>query len=476
MALNTIAQSAKPRLVPASVDTLNVWRYMEYSVLRILAGWGRQAGDWEDKLAVCYHVWLQAEIVDRLRRRLEMFPPHRPETPCAQNYELLGNAVLLAPGFGAAIHGLHGLLNPALTSAYESYLASSHPVHDKPTHDLLSGILAMKAIQEAWFEDFQRRHPVTPSFGYDEAVRQGLEDVNFFKSALSLSGPAAQAVGSSAEFRMPQTPGRLPHWNEAPNIFPLLEVDWSASVETRRLYFMIGYFWEMGVAESQLRWLFYADFMPWEFIYEEARHMWDESRHGNSGLSRLRDFGLDIRDVGYSSYNAHGDGTLPPMTPRDVYEAFYQVTQIAERGFFKTKTYSFEDFASGGDAASAEMMQYDIIDETSHAEYGRKWLSEMAARAGAEEDWLQRGGQDREAAQKASDERVAAYRRYQSEGSIDAPLVMEGGQPNVVPTGDHRVLLDPAARNHYQRLLQTLRAHCPLTNALTAPGRPNLPM
>jgi hypothetical protein len=63
MALNTVAQSAKPRLVPASVDTLNVWRYMEYSALRILAGWGRQAGDWEDKLAVCYHVWVQAEIL-----------------------------------------------------------------------------------------------------------------------------------------------------------------------------------------------------------------------------------------------------------------------------------------------------------------------------------------------------------------------------------------------------------------------------
>jgi hypothetical protein len=59
-------------------------------------------------------------------------------------------------------------------------------------------------------------------------------------------------------------------------------------VEARRLFFMIGYMWEMGVAEMQLRWLFYADFMPWEFIRDEARHMWDESRHGNSGARAYR--------------------------------------------------------------------------------------------------------------------------------------------------------------------------------------------
>ena len=134
---------------------------------------------------------------------------------------------------------------------------------------------------------------------------------------------------------------------------------------------MIGYCWEMGVAEQQLRWIYSAEFMPFEFIYAESRHMWDESRHGDSGYHRLKDFGLDFEHFGYSSYGVKGDGDLPPMTPKEVYENFYGVTQIAETGYFATKRYCFDDFATHGDDASAEMMQYDIIDETSHVEYGR---------------------------------------------------------------------------------------------------------
>ena len=93
----------------------------------------------------------------------------------------------------------------------------------------------------------------------------------------------------------------MPEGDKAPNIMPFLELDWSRSVEARRLYFMIGYMWEMGVAEMQLRWLYYADFMPWKFLHDEARHMGDESRHGNSGRTRLQNIGLDIKDVGIAT-------------------------------------------------------------------------------------------------------------------------------------------------------------------------------
>jgi hypothetical protein len=41
------------------------------------------------------------------------------------------------------------------------------------------------------------------------------------------------------------------------------------------------------------------------------------------------------------------------------------------------------------------MMQFDIIDETSHTEYGRLWLEEMMKRAGVEEDYKARALQER---------------------------------------------------------------------------------
>jgi hypothetical protein len=99
--------------------------------------------------------------------------------------------------------------------------------------------------------------------------------------------PFARPCGKYTDYRCRRT-GSCAEGDKAPNIMPFLELDWSHSVEARRLYFMIGYMWEMGVAEMQLRWLFYADFMPWKFLHDEARHMWDESRHGNSAARAYR--------------------------------------------------------------------------------------------------------------------------------------------------------------------------------------------
>ena len=95
----TVAPSSRPRIIPDAYVLLSNWRYIEYSILRIIAGWGRCAGDWDDKLAVCYHTWLQAEIVQRMRKRLDMFPGGKPDAPVNAVFERLCNTVLMAAQF-----------------------------------------------------------------------------------------------------------------------------------------------------------------------------------------------------------------------------------------------------------------------------------------------------------------------------------------------------------------------------------------
>src|SRR4051812_45987453 len=150
---------SRPRIVPHAYVLLSNWRYLEYSALRIIAGWGRCAGDWEDKLAVCYHTWLQAQITDKFRKRLDMFPGGKPDAPVNDVFEHLANAILLAPTFADAMAGLHSVLNPLLVRTYTDYIASSHPVHDRPTHELLRDTIELKRIQAKWYEGFAKRHP-----------------------------------------------------------------------------------------------------------------------------------------------------------------------------------------------------------------------------------------------------------------------------------------------------------------------------
>jgi hypothetical protein len=475
-----VATTSRPRIVPNAYVLLSNWRYLEYGILRMIAGWGRCAGDWEDKLAVCYHTWLQAQIVDRCRRRLEMYPGGRADGPVNAVFETIANAVLLAPSWPDAMAGVHDVLTPLLVETYTRYIASSHPVHDRPTHELLRDIIGLKRIEREWYEDFRRRHPHTIDSGYLRRIESALALIGGdLGRSIEPLDVHAKTCGLATDFRLPITPGRVKNWDNAPNVIPLIECDWNHSIEARRLFFMIGYCWEMGVAEQQLRWIYHADFMPFDFIYAEARHMWDESRHGNSGYSRLRDFGLDFEHFGYSSYGVTGEGYLPPMTPKDVYEAFYGVTQIAETGYFATKRYCFDDFAAHGDDASAEMMQYDIIDETSHVEYGRLWLDEIAQRAGVSEDYRTRGAADRIAAQRKSDQRVEMMRKilagYDPAPAETAPA--HGGEcvnPGSIPAAED--LRNAKTRSHYQWLLRELRGQQPLKNISDAPVRPNLPM
>ena len=471
--------STRPRIIPNAYVLLSNWRYLEYSVLRIIAGWGRSAGDWEDKLAVCHHTWLQAEIVDRLRKRIDMFPGGRPDGAVHPVFERIVNAVLLAPSFADAMAGVHTVLNPMLEQAYGEYLIAGHPVHDMPTHQLLREVLAIKQQQHDWYDGFAKRYPHKIDPGYLRKIQDELLAVNGrFSGVIEPGAFAAKACGVGTGFQVVATPGRVKDWDKAPNVIPLLITKWNHSIEARRLFFMIGYCWEMGVAEQQLRWIYNADFMPFEFIHAESRHMWDESRHGDSGYHRLKDFGLDFEHFGYSSYGEKREGTLPGMTPKDVYEAFYGVTQIAETGYFATKRYCLEDFATHGDDASAEMMQFDIIDETSHVEYGRIWLEEIAKKAGVTEDYKARGLADRAAAQKKSDASVAEMRAILA-GQDPAPVAAgtHGGDcvnPGAVPAAEE--LRNPATHKHLDWLLKEIRGQQPFKDVNGVPARPNLPM
>ena len=47
-------------------------------------------------------------------------------------------------------------IGDTLVRAYSDYLATSHPVHDRPTHELIREVLGLKRIQREWYEDFRQ--------------------------------------------------------------------------------------------------------------------------------------------------------------------------------------------------------------------------------------------------------------------------------------------------------------------------------
>jgi hypothetical protein len=477
---------------PRNVDQLNDWQYLEHSILRLIAAWGRDVAEWDDKSAIHRQIWDQAESVRRLRDRVGQFPGGKPDAPVSSRLEDLANTALLAPCLDDALDGIYEILVKTLVGAYAEYCSRVHPVHDAPTIALLHEINQIKSQQWLWYRDYRRRHPHRTDAAYRARVEAAVAGCGQLRSALPVEeGLEARPAGVRTDFRLSRFSARnyssrnfrlaageaVPQWT----FMDYVHADFATSVEARRLFWGVGYMMEKNLPDNQLQWLYDGHYMPWDWHYDIARHLWDESRHGDSGYSRLRDFGISLDEIGFPGYDqpdrdavlakfAAANGVsvdeaharqkeilapfkAEPMTAAQVYEAVFMIGMVAETGYFVAKNESYADFREGRDLESAEMMLFDIIDETAHVQYAHKWLPLLAKHAGVDvTTYRERAAQIREDYQTKANERAAEARRV---------LPRTPGNPNF---------------DFYQGLLARIRSVVPLANAATCPPRSPRPM
>jgi len=450
------------KIRPQILDRLKDWQYVERSLHRLIAAWGRHMVDWDDKSAIHRHIWDQAEIVQKLRERTEQFPGGDSDAPVSAKLERLVNAVLLAPSFEDALEGIYEILVRHMARIYIAYVQSAHPVHDAPTVRLLHDICTIKEQQWLWMRDYRRRHPHRVNQTYVQAIAEAWAACGCMTSALEVEGTGARPAGVETGFQLPRWSARQSPWRPPHDIAPYIRADFAHNVETRRLFWAIGYMMEKNLPDDQLRWIYWGHFMPWEFHYNVSRHLWDESRHGDSGYSRLKDFGIRLEEVGFAPYDvdetADDAEILNPLIPgqpldaKGLYEEVFYIGMVAEQGHFTVKNQSFQDFRDGEDLESAEMMLFDIIDETQHVQYAHRWLPILAGFAGTDNSDYK--------------ERAASMRK-----ELQDKVLIQMEQDRLLPRTS-----DTPAWNHYQNLLERVRSRCPLTNVDSAPERSPKPM
>jgi hypothetical protein len=418
--------------------------------MRLIAAWGVPFADWDDKAATHRFVWEQAEIVRKLRERLREFPGTETnlDAPVSAQLEGLANAVLLAPSFQDAVDGI-GVLSNALTKAYAGYAEFAHAVHDAPTLAVLREIGGLKESRRLWLRDYRRRYPYQTDASYRAALGSELEACGNLGHVLEVE-EAARPAGVRTDFKMPCYKSYA--WATPKNIMPDLHADFVTSIEARRLFWCYGYMLEFNLAETMLQWVWAAHYMPWEYQGKLARHLWDESRHGQSGRSRLLDFGIEREDFGCTPFSRAEFAPVDALTPQQLYQAAWEVGLIAETGHFTVKNEAYADFKAGGDLESAEMVLFDVIDEGAHVQYCHEWLPELARRCGAE-----LGNYREQAVKKRAEHQAASDARRQERLRA------------------HRDESD-AAYALYQRFLETMRRQQPLSNAETCPPRSGMPM
>ena len=421
--------------VPALVFQLVQWQYLERSIHRLLAAWGRRQDIWQDKGVLHRHIWDQAEIVRRLRGRIAEFPGGKPDAPAPHALQAVAETILTAPSFEDAIDAIYEVLLRALLRAYVDHVQRADPIHDAPTSALLHEINTIKEQHHLWYRDYRRRRPHAIDPVFARRLHECIAEAKNFLEPLPVDpGRPAEPCGLHSAFTLPRVSFREPGWAPAYDLLPYISSEFTRDVDARRLYWGVGYMREMNLPDDQLCWLYYGHDLPWDWHHDISRHLWDESRHGLSGRSRLDDWGIGIHEVGFTPYSGAHLLRLPPdapleeriirpyrdeseidwneprapMTPADLYNEIFHIGMVAETGHFVVKNEAYDDFREGDDLASAEMMLFDIIDETAHVQYAHRWLDLLAERAGIDNsDYRQRAVALRKKKQAEADAAVA---------------------------------------------------------------------
>lgn len=349
---------------------LNRYRFVEYEMLRILAGWLPATARMERKLAIGRLLWEDAQHVQQLYQRLREIqtPAFRdPDDPAL--LRLMAEAIH-APDERDLLAGLLRVIKPALAEAYAWHRAQTFANPDAPTLYALKHILLDEAEHVALADELLAGHPAGPWEQYLAgllAAAGGLTGLE--KRAAPPEPPACRRLFSAPrearrDERFPivdRDAGRLP---EAPD------------AATERLREFESYSQEMLAAETVALILYCSPGMPWEFAYHSARHCYDETRHCRLGIEWLARHGLDYTQVPQNTRIYAWRSQYDPATQ------YCMLTMGNEVHAFPYRRKRLADHRSAGDRLSAEFVSYDMADERQHVAYGKKWLPQLMAQHG----------------------------------------------------------------------------------------------
>ncbi len=348
---------------------------------RLLGGWLPGIERWEVKHQVGVHLWEDAQRAHALRTRLWELRVPDPDRGVDDGPVAVARALASAPSDVAFLAATYRVVKPAVRDAYGAYLATTHGVHDAPTVAVLHPILATLRAQLAWAE-----HALRDLVDSGETRREADRFARFVAETLVAHGGAdGTAPRGSTPAPLPDSEVRLPFDDARRDArFDLsaapLEVPSEDQPLEYTLFQFANYGAEMQAAETLGGILWECDGMPWDFTYDLARHCADEVRHSKLGEERLAQLGHHITDFPHTTGNYAWRQQLDPL------HRYCALTYVIEAESFAYKHRSYAYYLEQGDPESAQAVLYDILDETLHVRWGKKWVPEMMKRVGYARD------------------------------------------------------------------------------------------
>jgi hypothetical protein len=349
---------------------LNRYRFVEYGLLRILAGWLPATGRMELKLAIGRLLWEDAQHVQHLYQRLrEVQTPAFRDPGDAALTRLIDEAIH-APNERDLLAGLCRVIKPALAQAYRWHMQQTFANPDAPTLYAFKHILLDEEEHASWAAEALADHPI----GEWEQYIAGLLAAAGGITGRDVRSDAPAAPTCRSRFATPLRAARDARFKPVDREAGKLPQ--AADAATERLREFESYSQEMLAAETVALVLYLSPGMPWEFVYNSARHCYDETRHCRLGIEWLARHGLDYTQVPQNTRIYAWRSQYDPATQ------YCLLTMGNEKHAFPYRRQRLATYRGAGDRLSADFLNYDMADERQHVAYGRKWLPQLMAQHG----------------------------------------------------------------------------------------------
>ncbi|MBL9199653.1 MAG: hypothetical protein JNL39_04060 [Opitutaceae bacterium] len=333
---------------------------------RVAAGFVPGMSAWLVRIGWPREIFADFRMVQDLRtrhRELGVMPGEIHLSQAAPARALI-EVLCAAPTPAAAFAGITLHVKPRLAVWIEGLLHEARGIYDLPTVPLLEANIELLRRQTAWAREQMPAVGAVDS-GFETCLEAALANLGS-----ELARPDRRHVDQVRAGRrigrLPLLDGVVPDGFALRATLPPRPSD-DSPYAARERYYAFNFLQEVQAADSCGAILFEAPDMPWDFYFDAARHMWDETRHSKFGELKLNALGLKVTDVTLSTTAYRLRQTL---APHDRYAAL--TTQEADA--FPGKHQGLKEALENHDAVGAMTWSYDIADETQHVRYGQKWL------------------------------------------------------------------------------------------------------
>jgi len=346
--------------IPVTATHLRNFAFIERSRIRILAGWFIRLANYEHKYMLAEHLYDASEHVTWFRKRLTEMRGGNPNASVRPELKCFLEDVLHAPSDSDFLAGFYGVLTREILATVIAEIGKMDRCANANEVRFLEKMRITLETQMAWYSTLGI-HEKESSWANHLAALLG--------SAGGLHGESTQnavpAPIAIEKFRIPKTvilDSRITNTSLASYADRQAMTPREATIAQFHVFFN-----ELYAAAFLATILFDAEGgdYPWEMTEDFSRHFWDESRHSQFGMIRLREFGVEPSQVNLILFDEAQD---LPVLHRIAY-----LTRGLEAFYMPRKPKRMKEYEGYGDVRSQIFADQDWSDEITHVRYGSRW-------------------------------------------------------------------------------------------------------